>query len=492
MRGTNRGLERSPFARRHYFGIELGAFLATRNENFVTRNLQLLRRTWQRIAGGASPGETRGGLSRRHLHELASRMHACIAQAGGEVSARAEAATLGGTYLGLDETGRREFLTLLASFGPDQRVLEAAARGLLDAHDKAVRFEYERSLREAVRAPRTKILTQFTGLPDGVKFLVDMRADLLALATPQHPELELLEKELSSLLALWFDVGFLELQRITWDAPASLLERLIAYEAVHEIRSWEDLRNRLDSDRRCYAFFHPRMPREPLIFVEVALSKGLAGSIQKLLDESQPATDPRKVDTAIFYSISSTQDGLRGISFGNFLIKRVVEELKRDFPTLRTFATLSPIPGFARWLQSDAASGRALSPAVQAKLKKAGLEIANAHALWKAAQSHNLAADGKFVALVQEPLLGCCAHYLAEVRQGLRPVDAVARFHLDNGARVERLNWMGDTSPKGLKQSAGIMVNYLYDTGEIESNHESYRLHGKVAISNEVRRLMRL
>ncbi|RPI44616.1 MAG: Malonyl-CoA decarboxylase [Betaproteobacteria bacterium] len=460
-------------------------------ESFVTRNLNLLRRTWQRIAGVASTGETvRGGLTRRQRKELESQMHACVAQAGGEVSARLQAAALGETYLGLDPTGRREFLEVMAGFGPDQRVLEAAARGFLDAGHETARLEQERALREAVRAPRVKILTQFTGLPDGVKFLVGMRSDLLD-AAAGRPQLEVLERELSNLLALWFDIGFLELQRITWDSPASLLERLIAYEAVHEIRSWDDLRNRLDSDRRCYAFFHPRMPREPLIFVEVALSKGLAGSIQKLLDESQPAADLRKADTAIFYSISSTQRGLRGISFGNFLIKRVVDELKRDFSTLRDFATLSPIPGFVRWLQSDAAATASLSRSLQTQLKRLGIEAADAHALWGALEGRSWQSESKLATGLEEPLVTACAYYLAEARQGLRPIDAVARFHLDNGARIERLNWLADTSPKGLKQSAGIMVNYLYDPAEIETNHEAYRLHGRVALSSEMRRLLR-
>ncbi len=462
-----------------------------REENFVTRNLRRLRRTWQRIAGVTATAETsRGGLTRRQLKELESQMHACVAQAGGEVSARLQAAALGQTYLGLDRTGRLEFLELMAGFGPDQRVLEAAARGFLDARDADSRLEHERAIREAVRAPRVKILTQFTGLPDGVKFLVDMRGDLLEAANGRR-SLDILERELSSMLALWFDVGFLELQRISWDSPASLLERLIAYEAVHEIRSWDDLRNRLDSDRRCYAFFHPRMPREPLIFVEVALSKGLADSIQKLLDESQPAADLRKADTAIFYSISSTQRGLRGISFGNFLIKRVVDELKRDFPALRNFATLSPVPGFVRWLESDAAANSAIAPSQQTKLKRLGIAADSARELWAALQGRDWRADAKLAEALQEPLCSACAYYLAEARQGLRPLDSVARFHLDNGSRIERLNWLADTSPKGLRQSAGIMVNYLYDPAEIETNHEAYRLHGKVAVSTEIRRLLR-
>jgi malonyl-CoA decarboxylase len=460
-------------------------------ESFVTRQLNRLRRTWQRIAGVAVSGETaQGGLLARQLKELENQMHACVAQAGGEVSARLQAASLGQTYLGLDPLGRRQFLGVLAAFGPDQRVLKAAAKGYLDATDDAGRLEQERTMREAVRSPRSRILTQFTGLPDGVKFLVDMRADLLKFARDDK-RLDVLEREFSALLALWFDVGFLELQRISWDSPASLLERLIAYEAVHEIRSWDDLRNRLDSDRRCYAFFHPRMPREPLIFVEIALTRGLAESVQPLLDENMPAADLRRADTAIFYSISSTQDGLRGISFGNFLIKRVVEELKREFPALRSFATLSPIPGFVRWLQSDAAKACALSSTAQTKLKRLGVEAGDARALWQSMSERDWRADPKLAAVVQDTLTVACAKYLAEGRQGLRPLDPVARFHLDNGARIERLNWLADTSPKGIKQSVGLMVNYLYDPGEIERNHEAYRLHGKVAVSSEIRSLLR-
>jgi malonyl-CoA decarboxylase len=461
------------------------------DESFVSRHLNRLRRTWQRIAGVVSTEEaSQTGLAKRQLKEIESQMHACVAQAGGEVSARLQAAALGQTYLGLNAAGKREFLRVLTRFGPDHRVLGAAAKALLEAKSEAARLEHERALREAVRAPRVRILTQFTGLPDGVKFLVDLRADLLE-AVKDDIELDVLERELSGLLALWFDVGFLELQRITWDSPASLLERLIAYEAVHAIRSWDDLRNRLDSDRRCYAFFHPRMPREPLIFVEVALSRGLAASIQSLLDESQPAADPRRADTAIFYSISSTQPGLRGISFGNFLIKRVVDELKREFPSLRNFATLSPIPGFVPWLQSAAAGEAVLPSAARSRLKKAGLEAGHARELWAAIQGRGWEREPTLAAALEDPLLFACAYYLSEARQGLRPLDAVARFHLDNGARIERLNWLADTSPKGMQQAAGIMVNYLYDPGEIERNHEAYRLHGKVALSAELRRLLR-
>jgi len=460
-------------------------------ESFLARNLRRLRNTWQRIAGSSSSPE--GGsaaLSRRQVGDLRAQMSECIVQPGGEVSARARAAKLGETYLGLGERGRREFLAVLASFGPDVLVLDAAARTWLEGGESDARADAERSLRDAVRSPRTKILTQFTALPDGVKFLVDLRADLLA-CVREDAALAALERDLAGLLALWFDVGFLQLQRITWDSPASLLERLIAYEAVHQIRSWEDLRNRLDSDRRCYAFFHPRMPREPLIFVEVALSQGLAASVQALLDESQPAGDPMQADSAIFYSISSTQPGLRGISFGNFLIKRVVEELGHEFPRLKTFATLSPIPGLRRWLESDAAGAFALPPAMQSRLARAGHAAGDARALGKLLAQPGWATDARLGALLREPAVHVCAHYLVETRNGLRPLDPVARFHLDNGARVERLNWLADTSPKGMRESAGIMVNYLYDPREIERYHEAYRVQGKVATSPELRRVLR-
>jgi len=460
-------------------------------ENFLSRYLRRLRGTWQRIAGTeASADGNNAGLTPRQRSELREQMNECIVQPGGEFSSRARAAKLGETYLGLGTRGRRDFLQVLAQFGPDRRILGAAARDYIAAGEAAEAITGERVLRDAVRSPRTKIITQFTALPDGFKFLVDMRADLLEFA-PGDPELDLLERELEGLLALWFDIGFLQLQRITWDSPASLLERLIAYEAVHEIRSWEDLRNRLDSDRRCYAFFHPRMPREPLIFVEIALAKGLAGSIQTLLDESMPAADTGDADAAIFYSISSTQPGLRGISFGNFLIKRVVEELGHDFPKLKTYATLSPIPGFRRWLESDAAGAFALPGAMQTKLRRAGLEAADARALGKVLAAPGWNSDARAAAALKEPVLHVCAHYLVEARNGLRPLDPVARFHLDNGARVERLNWLGDTSPKGMRQSAGVMVNYQYDLREIERNHETFRLHGKIALSPELRRLLR-
>ena len=275
---------------------------------------------------------------------IIGQMRACLQARGGEISARNRAAKLAQTYLGLDDAGRRAFLLDLASFDSDPVAIERAYEACRPPTDEAQRALAVVALRRALEPPRVRLLTQFTTIPDGMKFLVDLRATLLAL-TKDDPHLAALETDLRGLLASWFDVGFLELRQIDWNSPAALLERLVGYEAVHEIRSWSDLKNRLDSDRRCYALFHPRMPNEPLIFVEVALVHGLASSVQRLLDKKAPLLDAAQADTAIFYSISNCQAGLAGISFGNFLIKRVVELLSREYRNIKTFATLSPVAG---------------------------------------------------------------------------------------------------------------------------------------------------
>jgi malonyl-CoA decarboxylase len=259
---------------------------------------------------------------------------------------------------------------------------------------------------------------------------------------------------------------------------------------VHEIRGWTDLKNRLDSDRRCYAFFHPRMPDEPLIFVEIALVTGMAGNVNLLLDENSPVEDPEAADTAIFYSISNAQKGLAGISFGDFLIKRVVDDLAGEFKSLKTFATLSPIPGFMAWLQPKLAEGDALltegerkALAEAAPAEGEGGLLARALALpdWHRREPLRNALKG--------PLMRLCAHYLVQEKRGSRALDPVAHFHLSNGARMERLNWLGDTSEKGLRQSAGLMINYLYRLDHIEANHEAYRGEGRIACSSAIRGL---
>jgi malonyl-CoA decarboxylase len=452
-----------------------------------------VRSLWDWITGGsrARGAPARRTLSASELRGVRATLREMLDSLGGEASARRRVAALATLYVTLDDDGRRAFLDLLAAeFGPDPQAVAAAVSGYVEAVTANDRRRAETRLRLAVASPRIRILKQFNLLHEGVKFLVDLRADLLRFMR-QAPQLEPLDEELYSLLASWFDLGNLELRRISWTSPAALLERLIAYEAVHEIRSWTDLRNRLDSDRRCYAFFHPRMPEEPLIFVEIALTREMASNVHTLLDESAPQTDPHAAQAAIFYSISNTQPGLRGVSFGGFLIKRVVDELCTEFPGLRTFATLSPVPGFRRWLDArlkarDAGlfgAGEAAKLAVAGNARDAFEGMANVLSGDPAAAPEAAAVSAALSRLV--------ARYLVEEKDGDRPLDPVARFHLGNGARLERINWLADTSPRGMKQSAGIMVNYLYEIASIEENHEAYTREGRVAMSNGVRRLLR-
>ncbi len=424
---------------------------------------------------------------------IAAQMRACLDGRGGEVSARNRAAKLAQTYAGLDEAGRREFLRTLATFDSDPDVVASAYAAVQAADDPAERATATAALRRALEPPRLRLLTQFTSIPDGRKFLVDLRGFLLK-TRDGDSLLAALEADLRGLLAAWFDVGFLELQRIDWSSPAALLEKLVGYEAVHEIRSWRDLKNRLDSDRRCYAFFHPRMPGEPLIFVEVALVQGLAGSVQRLLDEKAPLLDPRAADTAIFYSISNCQRGLAGISFGNFLIKRVVEVLSAEFRNLKTFATLSPIPGFRRWLNEklSAEDGDLLSDEEAASLVSAMPAPTGRQALAAILAKRGWSREVGLRKTAEPVLLRLCARYLLNEASGKRrALDPVAHFHLSNGARIERINMLGDTSEKGAKESATLMVNYLYDLAKIEEWHEDYAGEGRRNASTAVRKLVR-
>ena len=403
----------------------------------------------------------------------------CAEAKGGEVSARTRAAALAQTYLKLDDDARHAFLRLISlEFGPTPAHVATAHESYQQAVGGAAQWDAEAVLRAALRSSRIRILTQFNAIPQGVKFLVDLRADMLRYLE-EDPELGPLDRELESRLAAWFDVGFLELQRITWNAPAALLEKLIEYEAVHEIRSWTDLKNRLDSDRRLYAFFHPRMPMEPLIFVEVALTDRLADSVQALLDENAPVFDSRRADTAIFYSISNTQAGLRGVSFGNFLLKRVIDDLHRDFPKLKHFATLSPLPGFASWARKNPQA-----------IAEAGIDLDVAQLA-----AGEWAQDAAAARRINEGLTRLAARYLTLAKSsrgdGMQPLDAVTRFHAGNGARLERINPLGDASPKGMQQSFGVMVNYLYDLDDLEHNVESFAGEGTIATSAAVRRQAR-
>ena len=468
-------------------------------DSVFDRTLANLRGAWREIAmsaRGVLSGAPRPDLPEDDVARLRQQMLSCLDGRGGEVTARARAAELGRTYLALNPGGRERFLRLLASeFDTDHDAVDRCCAGLAAVDTTAERIAAERALRAALLPPRVTLLRQFNALPEGVKFLVDRRAELIAIANGDLV-LRGLADDLRDLLANWFDIGFLELQRITWDAPASLLEKLMAYEAVHEIRGWTDLKNRLEADRRCFAFFHPRMPDEPLIFVEVALVSGIAGNIETLLDETAPMGNPQTADTAIFYSISNCQRGLVGISFGDFLIKRVVDALAAELPRLKTFATLSPLPAFRAWLAAEAEQGPLLLPseAKTVEVVSAGMDAAGADdALLRLLDRPEWVDDLRIAAALREPLLRLAARYLLHARAPSgRALDPVAHFHLSNGARVEQLDWLGDRSPKGLQQSAGIMVNYLYRLGNIEANHEAYRDEGRVAASSTVRGLARV
>jgi len=460
--------------------------------------LRSLRVRWQSIAGAdydADWASTRPDLPDDDIPHIREQLRACLERRGGDVAARARAAALGQSYLALDASGRERFLRVLANdFDVDEAELEAAVLALKEATDPETRRGARRRLRQALDAPRVRLLTQFNSLPEGVKFLVNMRAELLPLAQGDSA-LAQLQDDIRGLLATWFDVDFLELRRITWDtASGALLERLIAYEAVHPIESWDDLKNRLDFDRRYFAFFHPRMPNEPLIFIEVALVNGMADNVQALLDPTAPLQDPKDADTAIFYSISNAQRGLDGISFGSFLIKRVVDQLSHEFPNIKTYATLSPIPGFMPWLDKSLAQGEQgmMLPAERKALAN-GLGVDKGAKGWlrDLFDNSDWSNDPNTSKALRPLLTRLCARYLVkESRENGGALDPVAHFHLNNGARMERINWMADRSQKGLRQSAGMMINYRYDLNRIDSNHEAYRAGGKRAVSSTVRGLL--
>jgi len=472
----------------------------TDQSTFSHRTLEYLRRGWSGITEAARvhlAGTVRDDLPEEDRKRLAKQIGECLKGVGGEVSRRARAADLGRTFLGLSAEGRRNFFLMLArDFGVEEKELALAIedwRERFPDGDAALRREIEARMRDVLLSPRIRLLSRFNALPEGVKFLVDMRAELIPLAR-QDPLLKSLDDDLRRLLASWFDVGFLKLKSITWDAPASLLEKLAQYEAVHAVRHWSDIKNRLAADRRCYAFFHPQMPDEPIIYVWVALVKGIADNVQVLLDVRRKALEnPAAADTAIFYSISNAQAGLTGISFGNFLIKRVVDDLAKDFPDIKTFATLSPIPGFCAWLKERVAEEGAdlllpaekktLASVLEQPLQDAFPLLCGDHNQWYRVESKKEAMRG--------PLMRLCATYLSEAKRGNRALDPVAHFHLSNGASMQQIDWLADTSAKGFRQSAGMMINYLYKSGQIEKNHEAYSADGEIRKSSSFKSLLK-
>ena len=389
----------------------------------------------------------------------------------GEASGAALARELVGACRDMGEPERLAFFGLLAAeHGPDPaRVLAA-----VEAYRRQPSPDLVRHLRQACESPRHELFRRMNMAPGGTAAILALRARLLLLL-PKHPALLPVDGDLHDLLSGWFNPGFLTFALIDWNSAAALLEKLLRYEQVHRIQALEDLKRRLAADRRCFAFFHPALPDEPLIFVEVALVAGMADRIRPLIDPEAPVADPAAADTAIFYSINNCQEGLRGVTLGNFLIKAVAAVLTRELPGLKVFATLSPIPGFAGWLRQALADG-ALGEFERGELA--------------ALDEPDWPEDPEAAERLRLPLLKLCAHYLVREKRDGRPLDSVARFHLGNGARLERINWLGDPSPKGLAESLGMLVNYRYDGASIERNHESYRHNGEVAVSAAVKSLL--
>jgi malonyl-CoA decarboxylase len=299
-----------------------------------------------------------------------------------------------------------------------------------------------------------------------------------------------MEFELRHLLESWFNLGFLQLRRITWESPAALLEKIVTYEAVHEFTHWKDLKRRLESDRTCFAFIHPAMPNEPIIFVQVALVQGVCGSIQRLLDPSAPELIPHRADTAIFYSITNAQRGLRGIPFGNLLIKQVAAQLRSEVPSLETFCTLSPIPRFRKdYLEpalADSSLDQHYTTTEDQLLRKATDARSASSAVRRLLDRPDWHEDPATADALRPGLLRAARAYLGEEEHRGRAACPVAHFHASNGAMLARINWLGDTSSKGLMQSAGIMVNYLYDTEKFEEHQNEYARTGKLPVGEEV------
>ena len=402
----------------------------------------------------------RDGLEALCRHLLSTR---------GEASGAALAREVVEAYRSLTADGRLAFFTSLAA---DHDVAPALVLAAAERYRDAPGPATLQALRRATESPRLELFRRMNMAAGGTSVLVGIRRAVLD-SLPRRPHLAVVVDDLTHLFGSWFNRGFLELRRIDWGTPAAILEKLIAYEAVHEIRGFPDLKRRLERDRRCFAFFHPALPGEPLVFVEVAFVDDLPSAVEPILSLESAIGDPRKARCAVFYSITSCQPGLKGISFGNFLIKQVAQDLHDELPNLRQFATLSPMPGFRAWLRRQ----------------PAGEGLAGAAAIREIAVVEPAVAPGEGI---REPLETLAAHYLAREWEDNHVLDPVARFHLGNGARLERINWMADPSAKGLRQSLGLMVNYVYALEDVERNHEAYVNGRVVACSPAVDRLARL
>lgn len=412
---------------------------------------------WPTRLNGAGPGNP----SRAARKALA--LCSNLLSERGEVSGTLLASEALAAYQALDEHSRAGFFDLLVQqFSPDPEQVGSAG----DAYRANPSAGNLARLQAAVESPRQELFRRLNLAPAGTRILVELRGRLLR-ELHENPHWMPIVADLERLLIAWFNRGFLELRRIDWRTSAMVLEKLIRYEAVHQIQGWNDLRRRLEADRRCYGFFHPALPDEPIIFIEAALTRGMTAKVQPLLDPDSPVLAPETADHAMFYSITNCQEGLRGVPFGSFLIKQVVEDLGREFPRIRKFATVSPVPGFREWLESDPQLAD-----LRAKLDQPGW--------WE---------NRELSEAVQKTLVPWCARYLLHAKSEREPLDPVARFHLRNGARLERINWLGDTSSAGMQRSAGIMVNYLYRLADLEKNHESYSRDFQVVAASEIESL---
>lgn len=442
-----------------------------------------------RLTFGGANGVTLRDEKRANIKEAIGE---CIYAKGGDASARSRTVELGTIYLNLSEEGRDVFHDILAhDFDINREEVEACVEAWENAGTPEARIKAEIRLKDALSPPRTRLLKKFSSLPNGLKFLIDMRADLMA-KTKDDPGFYKLSLDLKEILSSWFDVGLLDLQEITWDSPAALLEKLIEYEAVHRIASWTDLRKRLASDRLCFAFFHNKMPSEPLIFVEVALVDRLSHNIGELLNKENERPERGKITTAIFYSITNTQPGLAGIHLGSFLIKTVVEKLSAERSSLKHFATLSPVPGFRAWLDPILKNGETgILTDSEREVIRDRFPCDNSSIQLYEILAGPWRKEPEVSELLKPILSRLCARYLLKERKGEKAMDPVAHFHLNNGARFERINWLANESENGMQRSYGIMVNYCYKLSEIEKNHEAYAAKGKTVATREIRALIK-
>jgi malonyl-CoA decarboxylase len=392
-----------------------------------------------------------------------------LLSARGEANAQSMAVKLIDCYEHLDKHSQTDFFNYLSSeFNPDPAlVVDAANRYNTERNESSLIHLFQ-----TVEPPRQELLRRVNRAPAGTATILKMRQTLLSYLK-DHPAFRAADSDMHHLLSSWFNPGFLELHQITWNSPAQLLEKIIEHESVHAIDGWDDLRRRLQPDRRCFAFFHPQLPGEPLIFVEVALVPGIAKDIGGLINKQAPVGEPKTFKAAIFYSISNCQPGLKGVSLGNFLIKRVAQKLIEEIPSLKIFSTLSPIPGFTQWLDAGAPlPEEKLSPAQMRKWQEAQKSLVVGSMGWtermKAGWHPERCDEAEKTALMR-----LCSLYLMFKTPEPRG-DAVGKFHLSNGATLHQINWAADLSKKGLQHSAGIMVNYLYELDKVEEQHEAF------------------